>query len=161
LFLKKGTNIGFLKSYSVKLGDKTNKQAKKTIKRLQSPSFHIRADILNFLSSSFPPSLPPLLEPFCQSFLMFFFFFFAVLGLELRAFTLSHSTSPIFVKGFSREGFAELFAQAGFEPRSSWSLPPALLGLQAPRQKGILFILFFQQHWSLNSGLSCLLGWCS
>jgi hypothetical protein len=31
-----------------------------------------------------------------------FFFFFVVLGLELRAFTLSHSTSPIFVKGFSR-----------------------------------------------------------
>jgi hypothetical protein len=29
-------------------------------------------------------------------------FFFLVLGLELRAFTLSHSTSPIFVKGFSR-----------------------------------------------------------
>jgi hypothetical protein len=27
---------------------------------------------------------------------------FMVLGLELRAFTLSHSTSPIFVKGFLR-----------------------------------------------------------
>jgi hypothetical protein len=25
-----------------------------------------------------------------------------VLGLELRAFTFSHSTNPIFVKGFSR-----------------------------------------------------------
>jgi hypothetical protein len=31
-----------------------------------------------------------------------FFFFFSVLKLQLRAFTLSHSTSPIFVKGFSR-----------------------------------------------------------
>jgi hypothetical protein len=30
----------------------------------------------------------------------FFFFFFEVLGLELRAFTLSHSTRPIFVRGF-------------------------------------------------------------
>jgi hypothetical protein len=30
------------------------------------------------------------------------FFFCAVLGLEPRAFTLSHSTSPIFVNGFSR-----------------------------------------------------------
>jgi hypothetical protein len=29
-------------------------------------------------------------------------FFLEVLGLELRAFTLSHFTSPIFVKGFSR-----------------------------------------------------------
>jgi hypothetical protein len=29
-------------------------------------------------------------------------FFFSVLGLELRGFTLSHSTSPIFVKGFLR-----------------------------------------------------------
>jgi hypothetical protein len=32
----------------------------------------------------------------------FFFFFLAVLGFELRAFTLSHSTSPTFVKDFSR-----------------------------------------------------------
>jgi hypothetical protein len=31
-----------------------------------------------------------------------FFFFFFVLQLQLRAFTLSHSTSTIFVKGFSR-----------------------------------------------------------
>jgi hypothetical protein len=30
------------------------------------------------------------------------FFFFSVLGLELKAFTLSHSTSPIFMKGFLR-----------------------------------------------------------
>jgi hypothetical protein len=28
------------------------------------------------------------------------FFFFVVLGFELRVFTLSHSTSPIFVLGF-------------------------------------------------------------
>jgi hypothetical protein len=31
-----------------------------------------------------------------------FLFFFAVLGLELRAFTSSHSTSPVFVKGVLR-----------------------------------------------------------
>jgi hypothetical protein len=31
-----------------------------------------------------------------------FFFFLVVLGLELRVFTLSHFTSPIFVKSFSR-----------------------------------------------------------
>jgi hypothetical protein len=30
------------------------------------------------------------------------FIYFTVLGLELRAFILSHSTSPIFVKGFLR-----------------------------------------------------------
>jgi hypothetical protein len=29
-----------------------------------------------------------------------FFFFVAVLGFELRAYTLSHSTSPFFVMGF-------------------------------------------------------------
>jgi hypothetical protein len=45
-----------------------------------------------------------------------FFFFFAVLGLELRAFTLSHSTSPIFVIRFFEIGSGELFAWAGFEP---------------------------------------------
>jgi hypothetical protein len=32
------------------------------------------------------------------------FCFSAILGLELRAFSLSHSTSPIFVKGFSGKG---------------------------------------------------------
>jgi hypothetical protein len=32
-----------------------------------------------------------------------------VLGLELRAFVLSHSTSPIFVKGFFKTGSHELF----------------------------------------------------
>jgi hypothetical protein len=38
-----------------------------------------------------------------------------VLGFELRAYTLSHSTSPFFVKGFFEIGSPELFVQAGFE----------------------------------------------
>jgi hypothetical protein len=50
------------------------------------------------------------------------FFVFAVLGLELRVFTLSNSTSPIFVKGFFEIGSHELFAWAGFKPRD----PPDL-----------------------------------
>jgi hypothetical protein len=58
--------------------------------------------------------------PFSSS----FFFFLAVLGLELRAYTLSHSTSPFLVMGFFEIGSHELFAWAGFEPQSSWSLPP-------------------------------------
>jgi hypothetical protein len=46
------------------------------------------------------------------------FFSFAVLGFELRAFTLSHSTSPIFVMGFFfKIGSPELFGWAGFEPQ--------------------------------------------
>jgi hypothetical protein len=35
--------------------------------------------------------------------LLFIYFFFVVLGLELWAYTLSHSTSPIFVKGFFQD----------------------------------------------------------
>jgi hypothetical protein len=35
-------------------------------------------------------------------FLFYYYYYFVVLGLELRAFTLSHSTSPIFGKGFLR-----------------------------------------------------------
>jgi hypothetical protein len=42
--------------------------------------------------------------------------FFAVLGFELRTFTLSHSISPIFVMGFFKIRSGELVAQAGFEP---------------------------------------------
>jgi hypothetical protein len=38
---------------------------------------------------------------------------------------------PYFCEGFFKIGSQELFAWAGFEPQSSWSLPPELLGLQA------------------------------
>jgi hypothetical protein len=34
-----------------------------------------------------------------------FFFFLTVLRLKLRVFTLRHSTSPVFVKGFFEIGF--------------------------------------------------------
>jgi hypothetical protein len=34
--------------------------------------------------------------------IIIYYSFFVILGLELRAFTLSHSTSAIFVKGFLR-----------------------------------------------------------
>jgi hypothetical protein len=47
-----------------------------------------------------------------------------VLWLELRALTLSHSTSLIFVMGFFEIMSCKLFAQAGFELWSSWALPP-------------------------------------
>jgi hypothetical protein len=36
--------------------------------------------------------------------LLFVCFVFDVLGLKLTAFTMGHSTSPIFEKGFSRSG---------------------------------------------------------
>jgi hypothetical protein len=47
------------------------------------------------------------------------FVLFAVLGLELRAFILSHSTSLIFVIGFFEIGSHKLFAQAGFKLQCS------------------------------------------
>jgi hypothetical protein len=43
------------------------------------------------------------------------FTFSVVLGLELKAYTSSHSTSPFFVMGFFKIGSHELFAQAGFK----------------------------------------------
>jgi hypothetical protein len=49
----------------------------------------------------------------------YLFKIFSVLGLELRAFTLRSSTSPIFVKGFLRYYLMEVFVWAGFEPLSS------------------------------------------
>jgi hypothetical protein len=46
----------------------------------------------------------------------FLFFFSLVLGLELRVYTWSHSTSPFFCDFFFFEiEFCELFAWAGFE----------------------------------------------
>jgi hypothetical protein len=52
------------------------------------------------------------------------YFFFST-GAWTQGLTLIHSTSPFFcVKGFFEIGSHRLFAQAGFESRSSWSLPP-------------------------------------
>jgi hypothetical protein len=45
-----------------------------------------------------------------------FLFVFALLGFELRAYDLSHFTSPFFVKDFFKIGSHELFARVGFEP---------------------------------------------
>jgi hypothetical protein len=42
-------------------------------------------------------------------------FFFVVLELELRTYTLNHSTSPLFVVGFLKIDSYKLFAWAGFE----------------------------------------------
>jgi hypothetical protein len=48
--------------------------------------------------------------------LLLLLLFFVVLGFELRAYTLSHSTSLIFVVGIFEIGSHKLFAQDGFEP---------------------------------------------
>jgi hypothetical protein len=64
----------------------------------------------------------------CNRFYLFFnlFIYFTLPGLELRTYTLNHSTSPFFVTGFFEIQSRKLFAQAGagFELRFSWSLPP-------------------------------------
>jgi hypothetical protein len=73
-------------------------------------SHHVAQAVLEFILLLPPPSQCWDLR---QNFL------FVVLGFELRAFILSHSTSPIFVKGFFEIGSLELFAQAGFELQSS------------------------------------------
>jgi hypothetical protein len=49
----------------------------------------------------------------------FLFFSFAVLGLELRAYTLSHSTSSFHERFVFKIGSCKLYAQAVFKPRSS------------------------------------------
>jgi hypothetical protein len=50
--------------------------------------------------------------------LNFFFFFFMVLGLELRAYTLSHFTSPFFVIEFFEIGSQKLFARLALNSNS-------------------------------------------
>jgi hypothetical protein len=51
-----------------------------------------------------------------------FFFFLLVLGLKLRAYTLSHSTSPCFCDGFFQDRVLRTVCPVWIEPRSSWSL---------------------------------------
>jgi hypothetical protein len=56
-------------------------------------------------------------------FWFWFWFFFAVLGFELGL-HLESLHQSFFVMGIFEIGSCELFAQAGFKLRSSWSLPP-------------------------------------
>jgi hypothetical protein len=46
---------------------------------------------------------------------VFFLCVCVLLGFDLRAYTLSHSISPIFCDGFFEIGSHELFAQVGFK----------------------------------------------
>jgi hypothetical protein len=52
----------------------------------------------------------------CHLSLWVFLGSFAVFGFELRAYTLSHSTSPFFVMGFFEIESHKLFSWDGFEP---------------------------------------------
>jgi hypothetical protein len=61
----------------------------------------------------------------CSLYNIVFFFFLAVLGFELGAYTLSHSTSP-FCAGFFRDGSHELLAQAGALPLEPCPKTPKL-----------------------------------
>jgi hypothetical protein len=58
-------------------------------------------------------------HPFLQIQFFSLLFVFVVLGFELKAYTLSHSTSPFFVMSFFQIGYCELFSQADFELWSS------------------------------------------
>jgi hypothetical protein len=66
-----------------------------------------------------PPVVAPGRTPVLSCPVLFFFFFFAVLGFELRTFTLSHPAKPFSVRGFFKIGFQRLFAWTGLELRSS------------------------------------------
>jgi hypothetical protein len=66
---------------------------------------------------AFGASVAYIARPYLKKFLKKIFF--ALLGLEIRAFNLSHSSSPIFVIGLFEIGSHKLVAQASFERQSS------------------------------------------
>jgi hypothetical protein len=57
---------------------------------------------------------------FCPAFYSFIYYF-SILGLELRAYSLSHSTSPFLWWVFSRYNFENYLPGVDFQPWSSWS----------------------------------------
>jgi hypothetical protein len=84
-------------------------------------------------------------EEICNKYICVYIYIFSVLELELRAYTLSHSTSPFFVMVSFEIRSHKLFAWADFEPQSSWSLPLELLELQCePLASGNIYINFYK-----------------
>jgi hypothetical protein len=62
------------------------------------------------------------------------FFFFCGTVVWTQGLHLEPLRQSFFCDGFFRDRvFFPIFSQTGFEPRSSWSLPPELLRLQAPQ----------------------------
>jgi hypothetical protein len=57
--------------------------------------------------------------------------FFVVVGLELRAFTWSHSTSPTFCDRVSQDKVSGTICPGWLQTVILLSLPPEQLGLQA------------------------------
>jgi hypothetical protein len=77
-----------------------------------------------------------------------------VLGLELRTFTLSHSTSPIFVKGYFKIESHERFAQGSFKLRSSrvaWAIGTQLYFFD----RVLVLCLCWPAAWSSYSCFPC------
>jgi hypothetical protein len=56
--------------------------------------------------------------------LLFIYLFICSTGAWTQGLNLEPLHQPFFVMCFIETGSWELFAQAGFEPRSSWSLTP-------------------------------------
>jgi hypothetical protein len=80
----------------------------------------------------------PLPTVFCYLCSFFFFFFLAVLGLELRTFTLSHSTSP--------------FLWKVFQDRVSWKyLPRPASNRYPPDLSSWVARIIGMSHWCLTS----------
>jgi hypothetical protein len=64
------------------------------------PTLFILPHVLFGVLTSKMKSISPVVRHFMVPFFFFFFNFFVVLGLELRVYTLSHSTNSLFMKRF-------------------------------------------------------------
>jgi hypothetical protein len=82
------------------------------------------------------PILPGVPYRFTDNTIGFFVCFFAVLGFELRTYTLSHSASPFFVKDFLRQGLENYWLQTSILLMSvSWVARITRVSHQHPATK--------------------------
>jgi hypothetical protein len=79
-------------------------------------------------------------KSFLQTFLSFFLSFFALLAFELRAYTLSHSTSPFFLMGFFSKIRSHKLLCLGW----LWT---AILLISASRVARIIIFFFFKDYY--------------
>jgi hypothetical protein len=118
----------FLNLFTVSSLCQSCQRVVKFIDSFKEPAVYF-TDFINCFSIGNFIGLCSVLHPFLYLHWIYFALFFVRTGIWTQGLHLELLHQPFFVMVFFKIGSHELFAQAGFKPWLSWSLPPKQLGL--------------------------------